>query len=177
MINTYINFLIKQSWAFKEKKKKLKKTETSDYASGRLKKIQDDNTFFDFINSYNLLANKTDDVWYLSIKDYITKENDNEEFSWNDFEVESLEYADTKEEEKKIKSFWENHLPLLLSVKESYAFIGIIISQQNKGKIVFGREPEYEDIEVIADSLEDFFKIHTDYIKKGKGPFFLKNFV
>jgi hypothetical protein len=40
----------------------------------------------------------------------------------------------------------------MISVSDSYSHLSI---SQKDGSIVFGREPEYEEIEKVADSFDD----------------------
>lgn len=68
----------------------------------------------------------------------------------------SLEGAEGDAEwENEIKEFWDNHLPIIMSVKCGYSYYAI--SMKN-GSIVQGAEPEFEECEVIAGSFEEFIK-------------------
>ena len=55
-----------------------------------------------------------------------------------------------------IKSFWDKHLPILMSVKNGYSYVAIGIGEFNNGKIFYGTEPEYEDVAIIANSFYEF---------------------
>ena len=56
-----------------------------------------------------------------------------------------------------MREFWSNHLPFMMSVKGGYSYVAIVLNAENKGQIVAGAEPEYEDTVVLADSLDGFF--------------------
>lgn len=123
----------------------------------------------EFISSFSLLANADDNIWFLCMDEYF-KQNDGEGFAWNEFELQSLEYAE-KEEEMRIKHFWKQHLPFLISVKNGYAYCAIVLDGKNDGCIVAGNEPEYEDTTKIADSLGEFFDIYYDVLEmKSESP-------
>jgi len=55
-----------------------------------------------------------------------------------------------------IKSFWDKHLPILMSVKNGYSYVAIGIGEFNNGRIFYGTEPEYEDVAIIANSFYEF---------------------
>lgn len=175
MKDNYIDTLIKHNWLFKNNDKIIDRVQANNYAENKLEKVDD--SFFSFINEYKLLTNESDDVWFIPINEYSIKTKDEDEFSWNDFEIESLEYADDEDEKKEITNFWNNHLPFLFSVKDGYSYIALIIDGENKGKIAHGREPEYEDIEIVSDSFDEFRKSHIAYLKDGKQNSFLSNFL
>jgi len=175
MKDNYIDILINHNWLFKNNDKIIDRAQANNYAENKLEKVGD--SFFSFINEYKLLTNETDDVWFIPIYEYSIKTKNEEEFTWNNFEIESLEYADDEGEKKEIKDFWNNHLPFLFSVKDGYSYIALIIDGKNKGKIVHGREPEYEDIDIISDSFDEFQKMHITYLKNRKEHSVLANFI
>lgn len=175
-MENYINVLVQQGWLFQTNKSLFEKKDILDFANGKLKNISSD--FFDFLNSYKVLSNKEDTVWSIPLEEYSTDfEKNDDEFSWNDYEVESLEYADNKEEIKKIVDFWDKHLPFLFSVKNGYAYIALVVKGDNKDKIVYGREPEYEDIRVVANSFGEFQKIHSEFLTAKKKDDVLSDFI
>ena len=118
--------------------------------------------FIEFISSFSVLAKAEDNIWFLSTDEYF-KENDGEGFAWNEFELQSLEYAE-KDEEVKIKNFWKQHLPFLMSVKNGYAYCAIVLDGDDAGSIVAGNEPEYEDTTKIAGSLGEFFDVYYEVL-------------
>ncbi|AYN04391.1 SMI1/KNR4 family protein [Flavobacterium sp. 140616W15] len=128
-------------------------------ADGKLKNI--DISYILFLKKINKLTNKEETVWFNSLIDYSNLGTDKSAFLWNDFEVDSLECAEDDEERNEIVKFWKKYLPFLISVKNGYSYLGIGIKGANIGKIVYGREPEYEEIEVIANSFEEFMELHS----------------
>lgn len=60
--------------------------------------------FKEFVSSFDLLSNKLDTVWFTSIKDYSSTESENS-FVWNEFEISSLEYAESDEEKRVLFPF------------------------------------------------------------------------
>ncbi len=114
--------------------------------------------FLEFINQFEILANNEDNIWFLSVKDY-SKDNLGEGFSWNEFELQSLEAADENQRDN-ILQFWKMHLPFLMGVKSGYAYVALVLVGPDKGSIVAGNEPEYEETTKIAESLEEFFDIY-----------------
>ena len=112
--------------------------------------------FIDFICSYSQLINKDETTWFLSYKDYI-KSDDDTDFSWNDFEQQSIECADDDNDLlHEINNYWTTHIPFIISVDGEYQYIAIGTGKNNLGKIFHGIEPEYEDSTCIANNLSEF---------------------
>ena len=69
-------------------------------------------------------------------------------------EVLSLKCAEGDAEwTNKITDFWNNHLPIFLSVKDGYAYYAISMKD---GSIVQGTEPEFEECTPVTSSFADF---------------------
>ena len=84
-------------------------------------------------------------------------------FKWNEFEELSLEVADDEEWKKDIKQWWDKKVPIIMSVKDGYTFFAIDL-ENNSGEIVRGEEPEFEEVEVVANSFFEFL----DMVIKGE---------
>ena len=99
-------------------------------------------------------------VWFLTSEEF--HGHAASAFKWNDFELQSLEAAagDSPWMEE-VQAFWSKHLPILISVKSGYAYLALKVDD---GTIVHGREPEYEDVELVSDSFAAFCRTLT------KGP-------
>jgi SMI1 / KNR4 family (SUKH-1) len=152
--NDFIKELKSFGWQF-EPSDKDTAIDINASINGKLAKINDD--FISFIKSFNTLANKNDDTWFIPLHDYLNEE-ETEGFAWNEFEKDSLEYADNETQKISIENFWKNHLPFMMSVKNGYAYLAIVLDGKNKGNIVSGNEPEYEETVTIASSLDEFFE-------------------
>ncbi|MCD7972849.1 MAG: hypothetical protein LUG18_09330 [Candidatus Azobacteroides sp.] len=57
-------------------------------------------------------------------------------------------------------------IPFLFSVKSGYTYLASTIERNNKGKIVCGNEPVYEEVSVIAESPDEF---KEEFLKALKG--------
>lgn len=88
---------------------------------------------------------------------------DEDAFQWNEWELISHDSAEGNTKWKnEIKEFWNNHLPIIMSVKCGYSYY--VISMKN-GSIVQGNKLEFEECEVVADSfLELLSKIKQNEI-------------
>ena len=94
-------------------------------------------------------------AWLLCHADYSGKSKS--AFRWNQWELLSLDCADGDAElEADITSFWDSHLPIYMSVRDGYAFAAVCLKGRNKGRVVEGREPEFEEVSVVANGLLDF---------------------
>lgn len=94
--------------------------------------------------------------WMLCGSDYW--ENTDLAFCWNEFEIQSLKAAESdKKWMAEIVNFWDKNFPIYISVRDGYEYAAISIEDSTFGKIVTGFEPEYEEIRIIANNIEEFF--------------------
>ncbi|MDR2235272.1 MAG: SMI1/KNR4 family protein [Chryseobacterium sp.] len=122
----------------------------------RYPKIPED--YLTFLKSFSLLTNLSDTTWFNSIADFNGTHSESE-FRWNEFEQQSLEAFEGDEaSQQQVSDFWASHLPIILSVKNGYAYFSIGTAEGHFGKIYFGEEPEYEEAECIANSFSEFIK-------------------
>lgn len=71
----------------------------------------------------------------------------------------SLEVAeDDQEWKEEITAWWDKHLPIIMSVDDGYSFYAIDLTDA-KECIVKGYEPEFEEVEKVADSIEEFLDL------------------
>jgi len=113
--------------------------------------------FIEFLKNIKQCISPSEKTWFICESEY---NNDSDiAFKWNEFELISLRAAeDDKEWESEIISWWDNHLPIVMSVNEGYSFYAIDLSD-NLGAIVKGFEPEFEEVEKIANNIEDFLEL------------------
>ncbi len=116
----------------------------------------------EFIGQFSLCASKDDTIWFLSINDYL--EETDSDFSWDEFEQQSLDSA-VDEDVEEIEKFWNSNLPFLMAVKNGYGYAAVVLDGENKGSVVLGNEPEFEDTVTIANSINEFFDIYISVLK------------
>ena len=94
-------------------------------------------------------------AWLLSASDFIGSSAS--AYAWNEWEVQSLAAAigDQKWMER-IRGFWSQHFPILMSVKSGYAFLAI--ERQSLG-VVVGEEPEFEETSPLAGSIDECLQL------------------
>ena len=125
------------------------------------------NEYLEFLRKFKEITNKEDTAWFNLNNEYIgITEN---EFKWNEYELMSLEWSEDDDEIKKVQEFWNNHVPIIMSVKDEYQFLGICLEKEKYGEIIHGREPEFEKVKKICNN---FYEL-IDLLEKKK----LKNIV
>ena len=123
--------------------------------------------YLEFLQRFQIIANESDNAWFNSIEDF-NGESDSG-FRWNEFEMMGLEALQDDEEScDMIRQFWDNHIPILMSVKDEYRYLSIDLSSENYGKIYCGIEPEFEEsAEFVCDSFNHLLKLLSSNKKTG----------
>lgn len=107
-----------------------------------------------FIGEVRALFSADEAVWFLCAEDYDTRLD--HAWRWNEWEELSLQNAEGDEAwAREIKAFWDEHLPIVLSVREGYAYYAISMAD---GAVVYGCEPEFEECEQVAGSFGEFLE-------------------
>ncbi|WP_333651506.1 SMI1/KNR4 family protein [Lacrimispora sp.] len=129
--------------------------ELADNIISRYKEIPQ--SYVEFLKGIKQCIAPSEKTWFICEDEY--NNNSNIAFKWNEFELLSLEAAENDKEWKtEIVSWWDKHLPIVMSVDEGYSFYAIDLND-NIGSIVQGFEPEFEEVEKIANNIEDFFEL------------------
>jgi hypothetical protein len=79
-------------------------------------------------------------------------------FKWNQWELLSLDCAQKERDgawATSIKSFWDTHFPIFMSVKSGYGYFAV---EKSTLKIVQGFEPEFEETLPLADNFLDLLE-------------------
>ena len=114
--------------------------------------------WMEFIVNFTDIMNDTDDMWFLTCDNFL-----NGGWDYNEFENMSLEAADgDKAWSTEIKEFWDNTLPIIMSIGGDYQYFAIKLES---GEVVHGWEPEFEETCVVAESFDEFIqKVIADEI-------------
>lgn len=111
----------------------------------------------EFLNCVRSCVSPGETTWFLCLDDF--ERQDEDSFRWNEWEIISLQAAmddqDTEWQDA-IRAFWDNHLPICLSVKGGYGYYAIRLSD---GAIVHGTEPEFEETREAAPSFSRFLEM------------------
>ena len=153
-MTNFIKWLKNSNWEF-ELKEDNSFTLPED-VSNRYKEIPI--AYSEFLKIFRKCVSSDEKTWFLCEDDY---KNTASAFKWNEFEIIGLEAAREDSDnvwEKEIKEWWDCHFPIIISVKNGYAFCAIDMGI-NKGEVVYGIEPEFEKTEKIADNLQEFFRL------------------
>ena len=146
MLNNFIEWARKNNWNIVSNPEKM---DLPDSIKSRYKIPKQ---WFSFICNLKICENQSATKWFLTPNDYLPLA---EGFQWNEFELQSLEFADNEKEKEHIISYWNTHLPIILSVDGEYSYYAIDIKN---GNVVLGYEPEYEESTFIADDFKTFIE-------------------
>lgn len=152
-IKEFIKWAKINSWEIKEKENN--NINLCDEVLGRYKKIPHE--YLEFLKNVEQCISANEKSWFICENEY--NGNSDIDFKWNEFEILSLEAAeDDIEWKNQIKECWDKHLPILMSVNGGYSFYAIDITNE-EGSIVSGCEPEFEEVEKVADSFLEFLDL------------------
>ena len=114
--------------------------------------------YFHFYKYFDKCLSPDKQSWFLCEYDY-SKEFSETEFGWNDMEMIGLAAAENDEDEYCIiQSWWNNYLPILLSVRDGYSHFSVSLHENSFGRIEEGYEPIFEDTTAAAGSLTEFLE-------------------
>lgn len=115
--------------------------------------------YLEFLQQFQTITNESDNVWFNSIEDFNGEVYSG--FRWNEFELMGLEALQDDEEScNMIRQFWDNHIPVLMSVKGGYQYLCIDLSPENYSKIYYGIEPEFEEsAELVCDGFNHLLEM------------------
>ncbi len=156
MLNTFIEHMKENGWQvtmYENRNDYLSNTITARYTNipGQ---------WLEFVKTVKCIMNAEETVWFLCADDFEPQSDG--AFQWNEWEKISLTSADGDQEwETRIKTFWDSHLPIIMSVKGGYAYYAISMKD---GSVVRGAEPEFEECEIIAPS----FMVFMEKLSKGE---------
>jgi hypothetical protein len=139
------------------------KLDLGEEFNSRYRKIPEDH--LKFLERVALCANSASNVWFLGEGDY--NGTAGHAFAWNEFETMSFEgYELDQNSLEKIRKFWREHFPFMLSVHSDYAFLAICVSADDYGAVVAGYSPEFEDAFRVCDSFGKFVKLFSMTLTK-----------
>ena len=154
---TFIKTLVQRGWSFTPWGEKQDNHYSSE-AKRVLRQIERTSLDFQhFIQSFQELTSHGEDSWFLSHSDYFI--NTDEGFSWNEYEKLSIQNAEEEGDDNEkifIEKFWDSYLPFAYSVRNGYSYLAIGVSGVNEGRVIYGREPIFEDFSIESNSFEDF---------------------
>lgn len=117
----------------------------------RYHKIPDD--YVEMLQTFKQCVSGDDKTWFLCEDDY---KNVASAYKWNEVEEIELDAARADKDvewECEIKEWWNDYFPIAFSLTNGYSYYAISLLT---GEVVKGMEPEFEDVEVVADSFEKF---------------------
>jgi hypothetical protein len=107
------------------------------------------------LESVALVAAPNDSAWLVTGAEFAGTADS--AYSWNEWEQQSLDAAGKDDALRaSVRSFWDRHMPILMSVKSGYAYFALDLQTL---QVVQGEEPEYEETSLLAESLEELFHL------------------
>ena len=152
MVDKFIAFLEEKGWNISRNEN------STDISSNEIlmKYSNLHSEFVELIERYKIISSADDTTWFLCSNDYKSESED--AFKWNEFENMSLEVAEGDAEwHHKIEEWWQDKLPIIMSVGSGYSYYAI--DTGNGGKIINGYEPEFEETDVVAEDFGDFMDL------------------
>ena len=96
-------------------------------------------------------------VWFLTSADYAGESDTS--FAWDECEKLESEEADA-DMLADIKTFWNAHIPILLSVAGDYTYLAACVDRAsaNYGAVVQGYSPDFREASTLAPSFDDLLE-------------------
>lgn len=110
-----------------------------------------------FLSRIGSCVHRSEAAWFLTLESFAGTSN--EAFAWNEWEKISLDAALDESDRQSVQRFWDRHCPVLLSVASGYAYVALVGSGDGAGRIVSGREPEFEEARPVCATFEEFLEL------------------
>lgn len=124
----------------------------SSSITSRFKKLP--NEYVAFLSAVAKCVTPNEATWFVCEDDFNHKSDT--AFKWNEFELLSLEAAAGDSDwQSEITAWWDHYLPIVISVDGGYSFYAMDLTR-DRGAIVRGYEPEFEEVERVANTFEEF---------------------
>jgi hypothetical protein len=108
-----------------------------------------------FVEEVGLIANPDDTAWLVTT--HVVAGQSDLAYAWNEWEVQSLDAAgDDIAWKHSVTRFWDRHLPVLMSVKNGYAYVALDLETF---QVVQGEEPDYEETTPLAGSFRELVQM------------------
>lgn len=112
------------------------------------------NEYVEFLSTVAKCVTSNEATWFICEDDF--NNNSDTAFKWNEFEWLSLEAAAGDANwQSEITAWWDKYLPIVMSVEGGYSFYAIDLTR-DRGAIVRGAEPEFEEVDKVANTFEQF---------------------
>ncbi|SUB84222.1 Uncharacterised protein [Pragia fontium] len=160
MLNSFQDNLIKHGWVVERFNKRKKIDLLPEVQQSRIANIPD--SLMDIILSYDAFTNDSDTAWFVTYSSLVNKDED--AFTWNEYELQSIDAAMSQKNIDNTKDFWSKHFCFMMSVKGGYSHISIVTSGDDIGKIFWGEEPEYEEVSFLANNFEEFSIMLSEHV-------------
>ena len=125
--------------------------------------------YLQFLQSFSRLQTEDETRCFNSVHDFNGEADESAEsvFAWNEFELQSLQAFDGDEAgQQQVRSFWDAHLPIVLSVQGHYSYVALGVAAHNWGQVFAGEEPEYEEAQCIAPDFGSWLQRYLPGMKK-----------
>ncbi|MDF2660361.1 MAG: hypothetical protein K0Q94_3152 [Paenibacillus sp.] len=114
------------------------------------------NEYLDFLSAIQQCVSPNEQTWFICEDEF--NSSSDAAFQWNECEMLSLEAAmDDEIWKSEITAWWDRYLPIVMSVEDGYSFYAIDVTE-DQGAVVRGSEPEFEEVDKVANSFEQFLE-------------------
>lgn len=152
-ISEFIRWANENGWDITEKFES--RLNLSSSIRSRYKEIPHE--YVTFLSVIEKCVTPNEKTWFIC-EDEFNNSSDTA-FKWNEYELLSLEAAaGDLIWRSEITAWWDNYLPIVMSVNGGYSFYAIDVTH-NRGAIVRGNEPEFEEVEKVASTFEEFLAL------------------
>ncbi len=107
-----------------------------------------------FLEETRSVVSADGQAWFVTALD-LSKLSDSA-FAWNEWELQSLEAAGGATAMLRgIVNFWDRHFPLVHTVEDGYGYFALGNPELH---VVQGGEPEFEQPDIVANTIQVFFE-------------------
>lgn len=162
-MSTLLTELRKRGWTIEESEHSL--SLLPDHIRARYPDVP--SAVEEFLGALEVCHNAAEDAWMLTPAEF--RKTDAEGFRWNEYELMALDAAEGEpDRQSEVRSFWDEHLPIMMAVHSDYDYLAVRLAQPNFGAIVHGFAPEWDQVSVVSPSFEEFLTRFTEEAGSGE---------
>jgi hypothetical protein len=155
--------LKKAGWQVEMRPAELAEVSLPEAVRERFGRLPED--YLEFLATVSKCENPDAVAWFLTADDFCGGAD--ARFRWDEIEQMFVPGPEDADNLAAWQAFWREHLLTFISGSMDYAYLALRLGQHERGSVVEGYSPVFEDTEKVCDSFTDLCVMLTQYYEDG----------